>query len=959
MPEREVLCAKLAGEQPQHLQRSVRLYFNHSLCDGEAGKKGWLAGIDAHVDQWHSTQGECGLAIITVGTKTFGREVCKKLEQLRAPRKFYHGDSNQQERFEHFSALSTHWQGLCAIVTTTVLAIGVDIPPDIKVAQTFGSFCRMGCSFQQECQALLRARHVQDAKIHVLIDCVPPPLHDALVEQEKRKPITHPTYDEALKSVTRSRATGMRFYERELSVGGGLPACVARLRPLSDDALRVMAHARFERNMQISDPFYSMTRLFEHHGWGTQLGFQDQIEAQFDVSQLATLNLSADDEFDQCKDLDKWAHVREQIYDRGEADFFADCYGLATKHAASSNMLSQVDQWLVKAHWALINIGFVPEPDDLADPPTGDDGDAGGDDDAEAPAAAVLLNAWLGNGSDYNNMTPHLKLHALCRLFTPEEAMKRDYANRLNSGKRKRDPQLDLPMGAKVEVVGQVGKLLFGGDYRSPAQLVAEEVNIDDRFVALANRGILNTLTEGDKDTLKQLRNAQQNLGVGGKHTTVVELLSAIFKAIGMKLEVEKKKESLGNGKRSLLVKMMWAERLLPQVSDAWLVYSDQLGAQVRVDSWKPEHANAQLDALETGFSTDTDYGDLFTAPFQGQDSVGARWEKINVAALTAELTRLSHVRNTLDAQALTPRIERELRELNTLEAIDRDAQPTRDGIRRLYVMYGKRTGLGRRTASYPSMQACPSSLRPLLVKLYYHDIDIVNCHPSLMIQVVEKLGKQSEVPKLVEYVNNRAAMLQRISAHFGVEDGVAKLAVLRVLNGGSIQQWAKDISLPSDVNIDQPDLRDLTEEARVVRRAFFEMTEQKHPGAIARLRELVRSRKGANSSNAAIDRAVFSHCMFELEDSVLSVVDAHFTSKGWTVASLIYDGMHVEHRRSDSQDPQTGRWTQLEAAMREAEAAVKRELGYKIELKEKPLFEGEEEIEDADTSEDEYDFEA
>ena len=102
---------------------------------------------------------------------------------------------------------------------------------------------------------------------------------------------------------------------------------------------------------------------------------------------------------------------------------------------------------------------------------------------------------------------------------------------------------------------------------------------------------------------------------------------------------------------------------------------------------------------------------------------------------------------------------------------------------------------------------------------------------------------------------------------------------------------------------------------------------------------------------------------MFELEDSVLSVADGHFRSKGWTVASLIYDGMHVEHRSSDTRDSQTGRWVQLEAAMREAEAAVQRKLGYTIELKEKPLFEGEEEIEYAEESGDEseevYDIEA
>ena len=114
--------------------------------------------------------------------------------------------------------------------------------------------------------------------------------------------------------------------------------------------------------------------------------------------------------------------------------------------------------------------------------------------------------------------------------------------------------------------------------------------------------------------------------------------------------------------------------------------------------------------------------------------------------------------------------------------------------------------------------------------------------------------------------------------------------------------------------------------------------------------------RKGASASNAAIDRAAFSACMFEVEDSVLTVVDEYFRSMGWVVASLIYDGMHVEHRDGDAQDPQTGRWLRLEEAMRAAEAAVQRKLGYKIDLKEKPLFEkpiveAEEEIEYAEES--------
>ena len=451
-------------------------------------------------------------------------------------------------------------------------------------------------------------------------------------------------------------------------------------------------------------------------------------------------------------------------------------------------------------------------------------------------------------------------------------------------------------------------------------------------------------MTESDKGILKQLRLDKEKLGMGGKGNTILECLRAIFKAIGMKLEVEKKKVSLGNGKRKELVEMMWAERILTEVTGAWLVYSDQLGAQVRVDSWKRAHVNAQLDALETGFSTDPDYGNLFTEPFRGQDSDDVRWEKINDAALTAELSRRRYVRNTLDGQAPTPQIERELRELNVLEAIDREAEPSREGIRRLYVEYGKRSGLGRRTASYPSMQACPSSLRPLLLKFYYHDIDIVNCHPTLMIQVCEKMGVQlSEIPTLVEYVKNRPDMLQRIADHFGVEKEICKFAVLRVLNQGSVQQWCEDGFIgPAPQSLNQSDLRDLAEESRIIRRAFFHFAEQKEPGVVQRLKELARARKGASASNEAVDRAVFSHCIFEVEDAVLTVVDETFRSTGWVVASLIYDGMHVEHRNGDVHDP-TGRWLRLEEGMRAAEAAVQRKLGYKIVLKEKPLFEAEE----------------
>ena len=93
--------------------------------------------------------------------------------------------------------------------------------------------------------------------------------------------------------------------------------------------------------------------------------------------------------------------------------------------------------------------------------------------------------------------------------------------------------------------------------------------------------------------------------------------------------------------------------------------------------------------------------------------------------------------------------------------------------------------------------------------------------------------------------------------------------------------------------------------------------------------------------SAAAIARSAFSQVMFELEDKVLDKIDESLCGQGWTVASLIYDGMLVEHRKGDGQDPSTGGWLELESALRVAEEAVAKALDYRISLLEKPLYGG------------------
>ena len=212
-------------------------------------------------------------------------------------------------------------------------------------------------------------------------------------------------------------------------------------------------------------------------------------------------------------------------------------------------------------------------------------------------------------------------------------------------------------------------------------------------------------------------------------------------------------------------------------------------------------------------------------------------------------------------------------------------------------------------------------------------------------------MGKSAQIPRLVEYVNDRDAMLERIADHFKVDKSACKYVVLRILNGGSVIKWCIDLGLQiENADHDQPDLRDLAEEAKIIREAFFEYVDAREPGTSGRLKQMARSfieQKNANLarmgqppkrvSEHAILRTAFSHCIFEVEDSVLKIIDRSFRKNRWTVGSLIYDGLHIEHRPGDVYDGR--KWNLLDQAMRGAEQAVERKTGFKIKLVEKPLY--------------------
>jgi len=231
---------------------------------------------------------------------------------------------------------------------------------------------------------------------------------------------------------------------------------------------------------------------------------------------------------------------------------------------------------------------------------------------------------------------------------------------------------------------------------------------------AAVNRNILKTSTDADKAFVNRLRREVKDpLDLSGKEYSLVSLIRSISKGIGMNLVVLKKQERRDNT-RIMLVTDIRLERMLPEVSDHWLVYSVMLGCKVQVGGWHRAHADARNDRLESSLALDPDYGDIFTVlgehePLRDENQ---RYEKLNAKSLQGLLAKYNGIMEDALGKPRNPFVDDAERKLRFLEACDDAAEEAdADGERLLLVTYGKRRGIGRRTASYPSMSSCPSSL--------------------------------------------------------------------------------------------------------------------------------------------------------------------------------------------------------------------------------------------------------
>jgi len=216
------------------------------------------------------------------------------------------------------------------------------------------------------------------------------------------------------------------------------------------------------------------------------------------------------------------------------------------------------------------------------------------------------------------------------------------------------------------------------------------------------------------------------------------------------------------------------------------------------------------------------------------------------------------------------------------------------------------------------SLQGMYGILRQFLISKWCHDIDIVNCIPTILIQIAEEDGVPYRFRETLGfYIMHRQQCLEEIQEHHGCSKDDAKDAVIRTYNGGTFKKWAEDCCITMNKTQPAPFLADLKEEIEGMKT---------HMLSLAKYKEIRNA--CMKSTEAASDRSAFATICFKREDEILQAIEESVVNDGWRTETLIYDGLPLYDRQMS-----------LEPCMRRAEEHVLHKTGIHIQLAEKPMY--------------------
>ena len=173
--------------------------------------------------------------------------------------------------------------------------------------------------------------------------------------------------------------------------------------------------------------------------------------------------------------------------------------------------------------------------------------------------------------------------------------------------------------------------------------------------------------------------------------------------------------------------------------------------------------------------------------------------------------------------------------------------------------------------------------VRAWLAHSYYYDLDLVNCHPKILYALC--IENELHAPCLYNYIQNRGSILTQVTDSTGVSKDQAKTLFISILFGASISTWCKDhnnISLhlvPGFVH----DFR-----SEVLTNAVIIMQLKKYQYILDYC--IIYKQENPNIIGVRL-----SMLLQTLERQVIESLVDIVQKDGYTVGSIIYDGLHID----------------------------------------------------------------
>lgn len=205
-------------------------------------------------------------------------------------------------------------------------------------------------------------------------------------------------------------------------------------------------------------------------------------------------------------------------------------------------------------------------------------------------------------------------------------------------------------------------------------------------------------------------------------------------------------------------------------------------------------------------------------------------------------------------------------------------------------------------------------NVRNALAEGIYDDVDMVNAHPTILLQECKKYGWVCD--KLNHYVLNREEVLQQVAEYYQVSRNEAKLLFNVIMFGGGVDTWLKEtITIPNKPT--PPFLQEYQQELKTIaiNISTFNPTITKY----------VEKSKKPNK-----EARIMSYFLQTIEREILFAMIEGFAELKYEVDVPIHDGGFV--RRLNKDIPLD------KSLLYDVECYIQQKTGYNIKLEIKPI---------------------